>query len=149
MVSAWSANGGQSPRYLQDVIQAAGFDVYVHEWWVPGTNPPVPRNPVGALIFVTAQDGAPIMQDGDPEAQDGNIGAGGGGGYIIVNDLSSDGGSTPIPTDPEQFPYILYFGGEMFGTNATIPADRKNEFESLLLRIKPAQQWLGLMIEYV
>ena len=29
--AAWKAVGGQSPRYLQDIFQAAGFDVYVHE----------------------------------------------------------------------------------------------------------------------
>lgn len=34
--AAWKANGGQSPRYLQDVMQAAGFPVYVHEWWEGG-----------------------------------------------------------------------------------------------------------------
>jgi len=33
---AWSAVGGQSPRYIQDTLQAAGFGVYVHEWWEPG-----------------------------------------------------------------------------------------------------------------
>lgn len=33
--SAWKASGGQSPRYIQDTLQAAGFDVYVHEWWEP------------------------------------------------------------------------------------------------------------------
>jgi hypothetical protein len=31
--ASWKATGGQSPRYIQDVLQAAGFDVYVHEWW--------------------------------------------------------------------------------------------------------------------
>lgn len=33
--AAWKASGGQSPRYIQDTLQAAGFDVYVHEWWEP------------------------------------------------------------------------------------------------------------------
>lgn len=30
---AWKAFGGQSPRYIQDTLRGAGFDVYVHEWW--------------------------------------------------------------------------------------------------------------------
>ena len=45
--AAWSATGGQSPRYLQDVVQANGFSVFVHEWWdipVIGGDP-TPRNP--------------------------------------------------------------------------------------------------------
>jgi hypothetical protein len=33
LAAAWKALGGQSPRYIQDILQAAGFDVYVHEWF--------------------------------------------------------------------------------------------------------------------
>lgn len=50
---AWKALGGQDPAYIQRVLRANGFDVYVHEWWEPGTQPPVgahqcvtPRNPL-------------------------------------------------------------------------------------------------------
>ncbi len=44
--AAWKAVGGQSPRYLQDTLQANGFDVYVHDWWeLPAADPPVARNP--------------------------------------------------------------------------------------------------------
>ena len=39
--ATWKAVGGQDPRYIQDTLQASGFDVYVHEWWVPGTEPAV------------------------------------------------------------------------------------------------------------
>ena len=31
--AAWAATGGQSPGYLQDIVQAAGFNVYAHDWW--------------------------------------------------------------------------------------------------------------------
>lgn len=150
VAGAWRATGGQSPRYLQDVVQAAGFtDVFIHEWWVPGTNPPVPRDPSGVLSFISAQDGASLMQDGGVDAQDGNLDGGNpGDGYLLVNKLSSAGGQVAAPSDPGQFRYILYFGGETFGDAAQIPANRQNEFETLLLQIKPAQQWLGIMVEY-
>jgi hypothetical protein len=53
ITAAWRATGGQSPRYIQDTLRANGFDVYVHEWWAPGTEPAVgvaqcvtPRNPL-------------------------------------------------------------------------------------------------------
>lgn len=36
LTAAWQAQGGQSPRYLQDTLQAAGFNVFVHEWWQEG-----------------------------------------------------------------------------------------------------------------
>lgn len=31
----WAAQGAQDPRYIEDTLQAAGFDVYVHEYWEP------------------------------------------------------------------------------------------------------------------
>lgn len=37
--AAWQAQGGQDPRYLQDTLQAAGFPLYVHEWWQEGVAP--------------------------------------------------------------------------------------------------------------
>ena len=51
--ATWKALGGQDPRYIQNTLQDNGFDVYVHEWWEPGTEiaPGVkdcvtPRNPL-------------------------------------------------------------------------------------------------------
>lgn len=43
--ATWAALGGQDLIYIQRTLQANGFDVYVHEWWVPDTNPPVARDP--------------------------------------------------------------------------------------------------------
>lgn len=54
--AAWGAQGGQDPTYIQDTLQAQGFLVYVHEWWVPGSEPlpgvkvcVTPRNPLTVL----------------------------------------------------------------------------------------------------
>lgn len=86
--AAWAARGGQSPRYIQDTLQAAGFDVYVHEWWVPsvehptggsvdGDVTPTARNPFNYLddgssgIPYTMFDGGSDSQDGDALSQDG------------------------------------------------------------------------------
>lgn len=33
IAAAWRRTGGQDPRYIQDQLQAAGFDVYVHDWF--------------------------------------------------------------------------------------------------------------------
>ena len=56
--AAWAASGGQSPRYLQDSMQAAGFDVYIHPWWeVPVSGSPVARDP---RTWLTDSEG-PVM----------------------------------------------------------------------------------------
>jgi len=54
--ATWASSGGQDPYYIQETLQAAGFDVYVHGWWEPGTEPAInssaaatPRNPLTYL----------------------------------------------------------------------------------------------------
>lgn len=157
--ATWAALGGQDPRYIQDTLQGAGFDVYVHEWWdtstppVPGTKiNPTPRDPTAILVDPAtgyplvnkifeavpslAVDGAPLMQDGDPLAMDGL-----GGGYRPK--------VYTVPTDQTKWPYFLYIGGATFPNHATVSADRRNEFETLCLKICPTEQWLGILVDYV
>jgi len=191
LAAAWKAIGGQDPGYIQDTLRAAGFDVYVHDWWVPGSEPAVgvlaaatARNPftylndgVQAVNYVSA-DGNPLMQDGGPSAQDGRTST--PTGYPLVNKLlifdpvfigdgapavqdgnlsAQDGGSVSsngnyklkeyvLPTDVVTFPYYLYIGGVTFPNHAVIPSSRKNEFETLCLKICPAQLWLGILVDY-
>lgn len=99
----WKALGGQSPGYIQDTLQAAGFNVFVHEWWVPsiehpaggsvnGDVTPVVRDPLDFLDdgSVAAQsflmvDGTESAQDGDTVAMDGSSGT--PAGYPLVNKI--------------------------------------------------------------
>jgi len=53
-----------------------------------------------------------------------------------------------VPNDPSKWPYFLYIGGETFGGIAQVDPRRKDEFEALCLKICPAQQWLGVLVEY-
>lgn len=155
IANAWSSLGGQSPRYIQDTIQGAGFtNVFLHEWWeLPAGSPPVARNPNVILQnnddllvniitftvkdFITGLDEA-IMECGETPAQLGQY------TQFIFSEVEYE-----IPSDPELFPYFLYFGDETFPNRTTVPADREAEFKQLLLKICPAQQWLGLLIDYV
>lgn len=100
--ATWKAFGGQSPRYIQDTLQAAGFNVYVHEWWEPiigrpgggsinGDVTPVVRDPrdylsdgTGGIPF-TMYDGGADSQDGDIESQDGGTDV--PLGYPLVNKI--------------------------------------------------------------
>ncbi len=148
--ATWAATGGQSPRYLQDTMQAAGFNVFIHEWWDPGSLPAaVARDPNAAdfvlvnkirqtkLNIISLAD-RPIMHAGKPGANSG-----------YFDSLVIDNVVYTIPDDSTKWPYFLYFGGAIFGGNADVPASRQEEFERLLLKICPAQQWLALFVTYV
>lgn len=89
--ATWKALGGQDPQYIQDTLQANGFDVYVHEWWEPGSMPPIVRNPLLYLRRTTdlpsfiVECGMPSAQCGEPSAE-----AGAGtqpAGYPLVNKI--------------------------------------------------------------
>lgn len=83
--ATWKALGGQDPRYIQDTLQANGFDVYVHEWWEPGTEPGpgvkqcvTPRNPLMWLrreftgVSLLVECGEALAQCGEAFAESGN-----------------------------------------------------------------------------
>lgn len=176
----WAATGGQSPRYIQDTLQAAGFDVYVHEWWdLPLTDPPVVRNPFLSLGGVQPGCSDPFAECGEPIMECGNF-TGAGSGYMLVNKLytartfytclcgeaSMECGEPdaqcgensgviyervnyPIPSDPDQWPYIIYIGGETFGDFATVSASRFDELEDLILKIVPAHLWVGMLVDFI
>ncbi|WP_265658587.1 putative phage tail protein [Francisella philomiragia] len=187
--SEWKFLGGQSPKYIQDKLRAAGFDVYVHEWWEPNSTPEInkkqqaiPRNPHNYI----AQDGVTIylvecgsdnLQCGEEVALCGNKLS--PSGYLLVNKIYKNEaeyivlcgeydalcgesealcGNTgyneslveyTIPNDSQYYPYFLYIGAETFPGLAQVPTPRRAEFERLLLKISPAQQWLGILVEYV
>lgn len=150
LAAAWKALGGQSPRYLQDTIQAAGFPLYVHEWWRPGTDPAVPWNPNAYIApgasgaFVVTLLGKPGVQLGRPSTQ---LGRARKLRYLLDDNLPAP----PVwpQTDPTKWPYFLYFGGATFGDVVQIPAEREAELRTLVLKLCPAQQWVGLLVEFV
>lgn len=191
LAAAWRAVGGQDPDYLQDSLRARGFDVYIHEWWQPGTEPSIgeqaaatPRNPLLWLRrefndkTFSIQCGEAVAQAGEPEAMCGNSFT--PRGYPLVNKVVetipdvqplcaspiSECGEPAalcgnfvgyrqarktyiVPDDPEKWPYFLYIGGANFGDVAQVPPSRREEFEDLCLKLCPAQQWLGIIVEYV
>lgn len=190
VAATWRSVGAQDPAYVQATLRGAGFDVYVHEWWEPGTEPAVgvhacatPRNPLTWLrreftgVTLTVDCGEPLALCGETFAEAGNSLE--PRGYPLVNKIYE---STPdlltlcgealaecgeveascgnyvayredlrdyiVPRDPAKWPYFLYIGGETFGDIARVDPRRKDEFEALCLKISPAQQWLGILVEY-
>lgn len=97
----WKALGGQDRKYIEDTLRGAGFDVFVHEWWVPGTEPApgvkscvTPRNPLTVLRpEFTNVDNTFVVQLGEAEAELGEAFAELGNsidplGYPLVNKLA-------------------------------------------------------------
>ncbi len=94
------------------------------------------------------------VQCGDPDAYCGNPDAQCNGflvndpGYIVNLDL------TPrppprVPENPARWPFFLYIGGETFPDHAEVDETRRAEFERLLLKLRPAQQWVVTLVDYV
>lgn len=152
--ATWKTLGGQSPRYIQSTIWAAGFtDVHIHQWWVPASDPLIARDPT-AYVPATAEllvnkiliaqrnetclAGHPSMHAGEVLAQAGQF----QGSAFFRKKYN-------VTTNPDTWPFYLYFGAETFGNLADVPLARKDEFENLLLKICPTQQWLVLLINYV
>lgn len=177
VAAAWSAQGGQSPSYLQTVVRAAGFDVYLYEWWSSG--PPYvardPRTKTELPQIGTVQCG-PVAPDPNPDPDPRRqctsllddppdvLPAGvdhewelypqcnrfliNNPGYLVNNDLTGQA-PPPVPDDPNTWPYFVYWAGETFDTRADIPAARREEFERLLLKLCPAHCWIVTFVNYV
>lgn len=178
--AAWKAKGGQGADYIQGVLNAAGFDVQVHE-----NNPPVDPD-----IFLNS---IPILFCNSPAGFAGNdlAFAGKTGGDLLVNgsivtnfpvynsvcgfgnmvcgnNIAGAGqfdrfGTSEkiyqITDDPDLWGAFFFVGGDATRNattheletieNVNIASDRKNEFIRLILKLKPAQTWAGLMVDYV
>jgi hypothetical protein len=183
--TSWKLKGGQSAYYLQSILQAAGFDVQVHE-----NNPKVdPDNFISAFFVMTC--GMTTAVCGNDAAYAGRT-----GGYLLVNGFvpdSSDqrdflmvcGGNGfdnvtcgqafsvcgyfeeffiypktyTVPDDSDYWDFIFFIGGNATRDpvtrqltaieTVTVDMARRDEFEKLILKIKPVNTWAGMMIEYI
>jgi hypothetical protein len=152
LAAEWAANGGQSPAYIQGVLQTAGFAVYVHEWWSAG--PPYiardPRDYTRHPLLGTwrcssypsqprcssypSQPRCDTFLNNDP-------------GYLVNKDLTRR--APPfVPDDPAAWPYFFYVGGATFGDFAGIDIARRDEFERLLLKLRPLHLWIVTLVTY-
>lgn len=183
--ASWKALGGQDPRYIQDTLQANGFNVFIHEWWVPALFP-LAAFYCGDVAAEAGESGVectsatPTVRDPNDVLAPDNITPVAGKGYPLVNliteielnlialcgEPAAESGEEPIScynnsgftfsirkyettSDPDTWPYYLYIGGFSFGSLAQVSDSRRNEFETLCLKICPNQQWLGVLVEYI
>jgi len=126
--------GRSSAVYLEGQLQAAGFNVFVHEN-LAGTNP--------ANFFTT---GSTTL--GDEEAFHGTGAVLGGGSldFLVVNSLEAlRDAQFSLGTD---FRNTFFIGGQTLGDFATVPQARETEFRQLILTLKGAHLAAALLINY-
>jgi hypothetical protein len=155
LAAEWRATGGQSPGYLQGVLQTAGFDVYIHEWWETPGPPYVARDPrayTTAPLTGTVQctaDGEPTQpqcSDLDTQHQCNDFLAN-DPGYLVNKDLTLRP-PPPVPDDPNTWPFFFYVGAETFPDQAIVDVSRRDEFERLLLKLRPSHNWIVTRVTY-
>ena len=134
----------QNWLYLQEQLQAAGFDVYVYENIFSGeTQSPtdiIGPNDVGIAVHADECEHASDLEHGDGEL--GSVYEDCVANYIDQTlDAWFDIGDNFRNTFYISGPYIDQFGN--------VPADRRAEFRQLILRIKPVQTVGFLFINYV
>lgn len=154
LAAAWAAGGGQSPGYLQAVLQTAGFNVYVHEWWA-STGPFVARDPrtYTQVPLIGTYQCRPNGMTHQPQCSAFstqprcNVFLANDPGYLVNKDLSLR--PPPIvPSDPTTWPFFIYISAASFPTHASVPASRRAELERLILKLRPTQQWVVMLIDY-
>lgn len=159
LAAEWAANGGQSPSYIQGVLQTAGFtNLFVFDWWEDGAPPYVARDPrdyteqplIGSWQC-TGEPGAPESFQpqcsafaSQPQCNDWLANE---VGYLVNKDLTRRP-PPPVPDDPVYWPFFYYVCGETFGEPAAVDVDRRAELERLLLKISPAHMWIVLIADY-
>ena len=91
--ATWKLEGGQSPKYLQDLLHTRGFtNVFIHEWWeTPAADPPLVRNPglylSGGVPVLIVEAGEVLAEAGEVAAEAGNTA--GVLGYALVNKIQT------------------------------------------------------------
>ncbi len=91
---AWKLHKINTREQIENALQDAGFSVYVHEWWVPGTEPALGvhgaatvRNPKQVLFGHDVDCGEALAACGEGFAECGGTLAS-VLGYVLVNKIS-------------------------------------------------------------
>lgn len=139
----WRAFGGQDPAYIQDAIWSICDNCYVHEWWVPGSDPVEARNPFSPdnLIdtsYVLVNDLYEIVKnylyqfgDGTQFVDDNSVQFGDYDGYIRRLKRY------PCPNVEEEYSVYWYVCGETWPEYAYIPESKLRPLMRMIFKLKP------------
>lgn len=127
--------------YLEWQLQAAGFDVYVHEnRFSVYPDSYETHNPI-------TEYGAPATQRQHGQFQHGQVTQGVYYANMVVNFIDETQDSLFMLGDNMRSTFFV--GGQTVGTFANVDTLRKNEFRQLILRTKPVQTVGLLLINYI
>jgi hypothetical protein len=168
-----SSNG--SVDAMQSALDAAGFDVQVHEN-SPAVDPAIFLDQVfqmvaeGGNAYAGRDDafasrfGGDLLVNGDLfntkrqfTAVSGNVYAGDGTTAGEYSGLEREEVVYKVPTDPGDWPLVFFVGGDATRDGsgaltdielADVPTEQESEFKRIILRAKPMHSWAGLIISY-
>lgn len=129
----------QSAGYIQDQLQAAGFNVWVHEN-IPETDPGVFFGLSLSGIAEHSEDVEHMetgMEHGELDLWP----------DVVANDLNWQNEQYFDPG--VNLKSVIYIGGQTAGTFASILSERRQEFRQLILKTKPTQVIAYLGINYI
>lgn len=138
----WAATGGQSPQYFQDILHAAGFtQCFVHEWWVPDSDPVEARNPVAlkdtSVILVNdinTIDKGHRWRCGMTSATANNhnrVLCGAFDGYKLIPK------PYPCPDIETEYPNYFYVCGETWPLHCIVGRSQYRKLLRLIYKMKP------------
>jgi len=140
----FAAFGGQDPQYLQDEIQKICPNCYVHEWWVPASDPVEARSPMSfvdnVLILVNdinrmepdwTHQFAPNVDAVDFAPNEDEIDFGAYDGYFHLLK------QYPVPDVEAEYPCYFYVGGQTFPNAAVINESDFRALCRIIFKLKP------------
>jgi hypothetical protein len=152
LVAEWAAVGGQNPDYIQTQIQSICSNCYVHEWWVPESDPVEARNPFSPtnLIessYVLVNDVTDMYPnyiyefgDGTVFEEDESVEFGDYDGYVWRLKRY------PCPNVANEYPTYWYVGGETWPDYAHISPEKLRPLIRMIFKIKPVHTRCVLMV---
>lgn len=125
----------QHPLFIQTQLQAAGFDVWVHENTIPYKTP----EDVASIDLGATEHGEPTQHGTGTQH-------GGESFEIIANSIDE---VESFAVGEGNLWATFFLGGEELGTLAEIPYLRLREFKELVIKLKPANTAAFTFINYI
>ena len=125
----------QHPFFIQSQLQAAGFNVWVHENTIPYQTPED-----------IADVGLQATEHGEPTQHGTGAQHGGESFDIIANSIDE---VESFSVGDGNLWATFFLGGEILGTLAEVPYSRLREFKELVIKLKPAHTAAFTFINYI